>query len=256
MAWCSEQRAFPHTLARASSFGRRVCQACMQVLHGGPDSRPKCLQRFCLKRRSSQPRTGPSKRMEWLSAWLRCCVAREESRRRVHVVFMGPASSGASSLLQRAPSGKEGPGGVESHFAMRDVDVTAWDVGHVSSCEVKQSCFAKAEAVAFVVDSTADLREAQSMLRELLAEEELRSCRLLVLANKQDESGAKSLEEIDRRLELQKIRGRRWILHAASAAQGFGVEESLEWLREELKDAPPETPTPTKRARLTRRGGG
>lgn len=199
--------------------------------------------------------------MSWglLSSWVRCCVARARPRRNAHVLFLGPAEAGKTALLRRArmqevTKDAEAAGAEVVRFAMPDMDITAWDVSLPGeSREFRRRCYGKAEAVVFVVDSTTpgQLWEARDMLWEILAQSELRECSLLLLANKQDVAGATSLEEVGRTLKLHQIRGRRWVLQATSASEGFGVRESLDWLQDELSSGPP-APAPLVPARAAR----
>ena len=64
----------------------------------------------------------------------------------------------------------------------------------------------------------------------MLAEEELRDAVLLVLANKQDLSGALTCREITDKLGLHTIRGRAWSIQSTSAVQEEGIYEGLDWL--------------------------
>mmetsp|Transcript_48042 Transcript_48042/g.138360 ORF Transcript_48042/g.138360 Transcript_48042/m.138360 type:complete len:195 (-) Transcript_48042:257-841(-) len=192
--------------------------------------------------------------MELVKAWAACCMARAEPRPLAHVLLAGPASSGKTALLCRALGAVVPARGAASRVELRDMDITFWEVG-ASLTEIRGH-YKKAHAIAFVVDSAAhgDLAEARDMLWDLLAEAELQDSQLLVLANKQDAPGAKTLEEVGRRLRLQRIRGRRWVLHAASAKQGFGMHESLDWLQDELRGT---VARPSDRHRFAAsRGGG
>mmetsp|Transcript_48043 Transcript_48043/g.138368 ORF Transcript_48043/g.138368 Transcript_48043/m.138368 type:complete len:195 (-) Transcript_48043:257-841(-) len=191
-------------------------------------------------------------------AWAMCCLARAEPRPEAHVLLIGPAASGKTALCRALPDDMapraEAKRGAASHLELRDMDITFWEVG-ASLTEIRGH-YKKAHAIAFVVDSAAhgDLAEARDMLWDLLAEAELQDSQLLVLANKQDAPGAKTLEEVGRRLRLQRIRGRRWVLHAASAKQGFGMHESLDWLQDELRGT---VARPSDRHRFAAsRGGG
>ena len=66
--------------------------------------------------------------------------------------------------------------------------------------------------VILVVDSNDRERvdEAKEEMWRMLAEDELKSCIFLVMANKQDLPHAMSVQEVTEKLELEKIRNREW----------------------------------------------
>ena len=66
--------------------------------------------------------------------------------------------------------------------------------------------------VIFVLDSNDRdrLPECKDEIWRMLAEQELKSAPLLVMANKQDLPNAMSVEEITDQLELNKVRDREW----------------------------------------------
>jgi signal recognition particle receptor subunit beta len=64
----------------------------------------------------------------------------------------------------------------------------------------------------FMIDSNDRERiaECKDEIWRMLAEEELKSALLLVMANKQDLPNAMSVEEITEKLELSKFSNRKW----------------------------------------------
>ena len=71
---------------------------------------------------------------------------------------------------------------------------------------------------------------------EVLREERLQSASLLILANKQDLSGAKSAKEIEEILETKSMGNRNIFVSPCSAVKGGeGLTEGINWLVEELK---------------------
>ena len=84
----------------------------------------------------------------------------------------------------------------------------------------------------YVVDSadTERMEEAKEELKEMLEEEELEGVPLLVLANKQDLSLACSAQEIAEKMELERIRNRKWSIFACSVVTNENIQEGLEWL--------------------------
>ena len=68
------------------------------------------------------------------------------------------------------------------------------------------------DVLIFVVDSNDRERmpECQDELQRFLAEDELKNCVLLVMANKQDLPNAMSTEEVAEKLELNSLRDKAW----------------------------------------------
>ena len=64
----------------------------------------------------------------------------------------------------------------------------------------------------------------------MLNEEELRDAALLVLANKQDQPGARGAGDISEALKLGELRDRNWSIVACSAIDGRGVDEGMDWM--------------------------
>ena len=91
-------------------------------------------------------------------------------------------------------------------------------------------------AIIFVVDSSnrEKLNEAKELLYTYLRHEHLRTVPLLLVANKQDLSGAVNLDELIILFELHDLnpdlKNRSYKIIATSALNGSGIEASLEWL--------------------------
>jgi small GTP-binding protein len=110
-----------------------------------------------------------------------------------------------------------------------------WDIGGRAS--VRQywpAYYAKAHAIAFVIDTTdrRRLEENSRVLQHLLDDDQLLGLPLLVLANKQDADDAIPASEIEELMRLGAIRDRVWNCTACSALRGTGVVDGLHWLQE------------------------
>lgn len=110
-------------------------------------------------------------------------------------------------------------------------NLTLWDVGGQRKMRRHwPSFYQDVAAVVFVVDSagTERLEEARRELENTLRSEHLRGRPLVVLANKQDVNGARSVIEIKDMFDLKKIcSDRDWFIQPCSASTGFGVEEAF-----------------------------
>lgn len=94
------------------------------------------------------------------------------------------------------------------------------------------------DAVAFCADASDRRRlgEAAAELLELLSDDRLAGAPLLVFATKQDAGGAMAPGDVAEALGLgaSAARGRAWRMQGCSAKEGYGVEEGMSWLVEQL----------------------
>lgn len=76
------------------------------------------------------------------------------------------------------------------------------------------------------------LEECRSQLRDILNQEKLAGASLLILANKQDLSGALTYQEISKKLALDApdIAGRHIAIAGCSAMTGEGLEGGINWI--------------------------
>jgi ADP-ribosylation factor-like protein 2 len=90
----------------------------------------------------------------------------------------------------------------------------------------------------FVIDS-ADIRRMELCkmeLHSLLKQEKLAGASLLIFANKQDLSGALSIESIAKVLDLHSLgeNGRHWKIVGCSAWTGKGLIEGIQWIVKDI----------------------
>ena len=92
--------------------------------------------------------------------------------------------------------------------------------------------FQGTHALIYVIDSSDRDRimDAKDELNKMLQETTMENAALLVLANKQDLPNAMTAAEIVEKLELQKLRHRKWFIQATVAPSGDGLYEGLDWL--------------------------
>jgi len=115
----------------------------------------------------------------------------------------------------------------------KNFNFNIWDVGGQDKIRHLWIHYYKnTDGLIFVVDSNDQDRidEAAEELKKLLAEEELKNCPVLVLANKQDLNGALALGEVIKRLGLGDLNGRTWLVQGTSATTGQGLKEGLDWM--------------------------
>jgi len=113
--------------------------------------------------------------------------------------------------------------------------LNVWDIGGQKAIRPYWSnYFESSDALVYVIDSSdrRRLEESGTELAELLAEDKLGGIPLLIFANKQDLLQAVPADEITKQLNLDKIKDRTWHIQAASAKNGDGLQEGMEWLVE------------------------
>ncbi|XP_034039144.1 ADP-ribosylation factor-like protein 14 [Thalassophryne amazonica] len=128
---------------------------------------------------------------------------------------------------------------VEARKNRTNIALTVWDVGGQGRMRKHWKDFHQdATAIMFVVDSS-DVRRLEEARRELaitLKSEQLRGRPVVVLANKQDVSGALTVTELKDRFNLRKIcSDRDWFVLPCSAATGYGVEEGFRRVAQMVK---------------------
>lgn len=118
-----------------------------------------------------------------------------------------------------------------------------WDVGGQQTIRAYwRNYFEQTDGIIWVVDSADAMRmsDCREELEKVLQEERLAGASLLVLANKQDLSGALSTEEIVYQLAMVEVIGkkRHWQVYPCSAMSKEEGEtvltESMEWLVEDI----------------------
>lgn len=155
----------------------------------------------------------------------------------VRILMLGLDSAGKTTILYRLQLGEvvgttPTIGFNVETVTYKNIKFQVWDLGGQSSIRPYWRCyFANTTAVIFVVDSTDEkrLRVCREELHGILAEEELKETKLLVLANKQDLQGAKTPQEITMDLGLEEMKERSWTVQGCSALKGEGMEEGLDW---------------------------
>ena len=96
--------------------------------------------------------------------------------------------------------------------------------------------FQGTDGLIYVVDSSDRdrINDAKEELDKMLMEQEMENAVLLVLANKQDLPNAMTAAEVMEKLELQKLRHRKWFIQSTVAPTGDGLYEGLDWLSRSL----------------------
>ncbi|XP_072219685.1 ADP-ribosylation factor-like protein 14 [Leuresthes tenuis] len=128
---------------------------------------------------------------------------------------------------------------LDARKSRKNIAINLWDVGGQGMMRQHwQDFHQNTAAVMFVVDSADNKRldEARKELENTLQSDQLLGRPLILLANKQDVSGALTVTELKDRFNLRKIcSGRDWFVQPCSASTGFGVEEAFRRLVQMVK---------------------
>ncbi|KAI9348075.1 ADP-ribosylation factor family-domain-containing protein [Obelidium mucronatum] len=115
-----------------------------------------------------------------------------------------------------------------------------WDVGGQKSIRSYwRNYFEQTDGLVWVVDS-ADTEErmldCRRELEALLLEERLAGATLLIFANKQDLSSARSKDQIAEILHLSEIQTHHWHIESCSAVTGEHLLEGMDWIVGDIAD--------------------
>ena len=147
------------------------------------------------------------------------------NKKDIRILMVGLDEVGKTTIIYYFKTGKI-PKTIESTigfnvetFEYKNLSFTLWDVGGQDKIRVLWKHYYKeTDGIIFVVDSNDRdrIEDAGEELKKLLAEEDLKDCFVLVLANKQDLNGALPPNEVTEKLGMLKIKGRNWLVQGTS----------------------------------------
>eukprot|EP00470_Lotharella_oceanica_P013554 CAMPEP_0170187792 /NCGR_PEP_ID=MMETSP0040_2-20121228/42600_1 /TAXON_ID=641309 /ORGANISM="Lotharella oceanica, Strain CCMP622" /LENGTH=213 /DNA_ID=CAMNT_0010434907 /DNA_START=33 /DNA_END=674 /DNA_ORIENTATION=- len=157
--------------------------------------------------------------------------------KEARILMVGLDAAGKTSMLYRLKLGEVVATVPTIGFNVetveyKNINFSVWDVGGQKAIrKLWRPYYHNTQGIIFVVDSCDKERMeiAQEELAYMLQEPELKNVPLLVLANKQDQSGAMNTKQVAKGLGLQKQQ-RTWYVQGTCALSGDGVYEGLEWL--------------------------
>ena len=161
-------------------------------------------------------------------------------KKEIRILMLGLDVAGKTTILHKL--GKEEKEKVKIlptiGFYVESLDYKDWnfitlDLGGADKMRLLfRHYYQNTEGIIYVVDSNDRdrIEDAADELKKLLAEEELKECCVLVMANKQDLNGALSTDEVTKALGMESLTGRTWFVQGTSAKTGLGLEEGLNWM--------------------------
>ena len=165
-----------------------------------------------------------------------------KSRIEVRMCMVGLDNSGKTTIMYRMKYG-ESPKTIPTvgfnveTLEYKKLIMTIWDIGGQQKIRsLWKHYYENTGAIIFVLDScdTERIEEATEELFKLLNEESLQGVPLLIYANKQDLPNALMPNDIIKKMELNQIKERKWLIQGSSGIEGKGLSEGLDWLAETI----------------------
>ncbi|XP_052770764.1 uncharacterized protein LOC128210454 [Mya arenaria] len=162
------------------------------------------------------------------------------SQKEVRIMFMGLDASGKTTTLYQLKLGEVVTtiptiGFNVETISHKGVNITAWDVGGRDKMRpLYRHYFQNTAGLVYIFDCADKDRFGDSLeeLKSFMGEDELRNTALLVLANKQDITGAITPTEVEKRVsEILTPIDRTWAVFGVSAVTDLsGLKVALDWL--------------------------
>ncbi|XP_014673527.1 PREDICTED: ADP-ribosylation factor-like protein 1 [Priapulus caudatus] len=164
--------------------------------------------------------------------------------REMRILILGLDGAGKTTILYRLQVGEVVTtiptiGFNVEQVTYNNLKFQVWDLGGQTSIRPYWRCYySNTDAIIYVVDS-ADRDRMGISKQELVAmleEDELKSAKLLVLANKQDVDGCMKVTEVADALGLNMLKTRTYQIYKTSAIKGEGLTEAMDWLANALQN--------------------
>lgn len=159
--------------------------------------------------------------------------------REMRILMLGLDNAGKTTILYKLKLGKTSTTVPTVGFNVetvkhKNVSFAVWDCGGQERIRpLWRHYFTGTNALIYVVDSSDHdrLDESKKELLRVISDKELSECMLIVLANKQDVTGAIKPKELIERFDLNKLPGNHtWSVIPTVATDGTGLMETLSWI--------------------------
>ena len=92
------------------------------------------------------------------------------------------------------------------------------------------------QSLIYVVDSSdiERLEESKKEFWTVIKNKDLEGCSVLIFANKQDVTNAKSTNDLIKIFDLEKLNSHKWHVQGSSATSGNGLTQGLDWMANSL----------------------
>lgn len=163
-------------------------------------------------------------------------------KQQVRILMVGLDSAGKTTILYKLKMGEvintiPTIGFNVETVEYKNISFLVWDVGGQNKLRALwRHYYENTQGLIYVVDSSdrERINDVKIVLHNILLEDSLTGAVLLIIANKQDQVNAMSCTEIRDKLELFRLKNRKWIVQGCSAVNGHGLFEGLDWLSNEI----------------------
>ncbi len=119
----------------------------------------------------------------------------------------------------------------------KNIKFNVFDIGGQSQLRnLWRHYFQNTNALIYVLDSADNdrIQLAKETLHSILDDQELYGIPVLVYANKIDIASS-SVQSITQEMEMERLRGNKWLIQACCALNREGLYEGLDWLGKQMK---------------------
>ncbi|KAG8826199.1 hypothetical protein FRC19_009549 [Serendipita sp. 401] len=161
---------------------------------------------------------------------------------QARIIMLGLNGAGKTTVLYRLKLNETIATLPTAGFSVEKIDhkgtsYILWEIPGQANFSISSDYLGNKDGVIVVVDSTDESQFATTKenMDRYLANEDLKGCPLLVLANKQDLPNAADVHIITSKLDLMSRRNNECFVSPCSAVTGDGLFEGLEWMGNTLQ---------------------
>jgi len=164
--------------------------------------------------------------------------------KEIRILMLGLDNAGKTTILYKIKMGKvvrtiPTIGFNVETLCWKNLNFSVWDIGGQDKIRsLWRHYFYNVQGLIYVIDSNDRERidAARDELHSLLDENDIKDCKILVFANKQDLPNSMRLQEISSKLNLHQLPStRKWFIQSSCALSGDGLEDGVTWLGNVLR---------------------
>uniref|UniRef100_A0A6B2LLW4 Uncharacterized protein n=1 Tax=Arcella intermedia TaxID=1963864 RepID=A0A6B2LLW4_9EUKA len=161
----------------------------------------------------------------------------------IKIIIVGLDNAGKTTTLYTLLMGevyvtKPTVGSNVEEILYKNCKFVMWDIGGQENLRLSwPTYYNDTSVVIYVIDSTDRDRMALSKaeMYKMLEHDRLKTCKLLILANKNDLKGAMTQAEVSEFLGVSNIKDHDWHIQSCCALTGEGLKEGMEWIAQNVK---------------------
>ncbi|GAB68166.1 ADP-ribosylation-like factor [Plasmodium cynomolgi strain B] len=167
----------------------------------------------------------------------------KEKQKNIRIIILGLDNAGKTTIVKRLLGEDIYKVSPTFGFTIETLQfdkhlINIWDIGGQKSIRhFWKNYYENVDGIIYVIDSS-DLFRIQLCsyeLKQILKEERLYGCSLLILSNKVDIENSSKVEQIVEILKLNEMNiDRHWCINECSAFSGKGLLKSFMWLIDDI----------------------